>query len=61
MPYLESMFYVLIGWALASVPFGILAGRVAGWADRDAVDAMTAALPTDPADSAPIGAGELSS
>jgi hypothetical protein len=47
MSYLETMFYVLIGWALASVPFGILAGRVAGWADREAVEAMTAAMPTE--------------
>lgn len=55
----ETLMYVLAGWAIVSVPFGMLAGRAVRWADRDAVDAMTAALPTDPADSAPIGAGEL--
>ena len=53
---LETMFYVLVGWALASIPFGILAGRIAGWAERDAADAL--AVEPDPMDCAPIGAGE---
>lgn len=47
MTYLQTMFFVLAGWALVSIPFGILAGRVAGWADRDAVEAMKVEMPTE--------------
>ena len=56
---LATLFYVLAGWALVSIPAGLLAARTVRWAQADADEAV--AVRPDPLDCAPIGAGELPS